>query len=198
MPMSAAHLRRWGYAIPIAIVLLYAIWIIIGAIMIWNRQVTYAGHWRYVATHNLPTGYRLGAGDFKFDPQLPERDRIELSQTSVWIGKYLCRGRRTNESIGYQDLVPAPVIQVGPGNLAYTFSLQNQAELSEVLNAGSRVDVCAATCLTKNVPVAAIICDGGLGAKCSAVLELSQDQIAKIYDEGKAEYRLVVHGDTGR
>lgn len=191
MPRSSQYLRYLGYAIRAVAILVYAVGIVIGFCILSHRQVDPI-HASYHPVRHLYAGHRLRAGDFQVDPELPARDRWLLPRESDLVGRYLWRERTENDSIGPDDLLSTPIIQVSAGMFMYFFSLQNQMDVADILNANSRVAVCATACSIPDAKVISVVCSGAPISKCSAILELSKEDVVKISGHDKDDYRLVL------
>lgn len=191
MPRSSQYLGYLGYVLRGVVILVYAGVITIGFCILSHRQVGPV-HAQYHPVRHLYTGHRLRAGDFQVDPELPARDRWLLPRESDLVGKYLWRERTENDSIGPEDLLGAPVIHVSSGMFEYFFSLQNQMDVADNVNANSRVAVCASACPILDAKVISVVCSGAPTSKCSAVLELPKEDVVKISGHDKDDYRLVL------
>jgi hypothetical protein len=187
MNWSASRLRCLGRAIRTLLALVYAGGVVLGFCTLSREDVDL----RYVALRDLPVGHQLKADDLTVEASVPSCNRHLLPERSDPVGKYLFNHLSPGQTFGISDLSATPVLTFNAGEVKYYFfPLQNQMYLAEVLNTGSRVAVCATTCPAENVRVASIVCDATLSPKCSAVLELSKDQIAAISAGNTTDYRL--------
>lgn len=191
MQLSSSCLRSLGIAIRVFVVAIYFFWIVVGYCHMESHRLNSA-NFTYNAVYNLPVGHRLRAVDLQVAPKTLQSGNMQLPPESDLIGKYLLQDRIKGQSIGPADVTAAPLIDAMKGEVAYFFSLQNQAQLSDILNTNSRVAVCAEICAAPNARVISIVCDGPASSKCSAVLELSQMETKRISGKDKSSYRLVL------
>jgi hypothetical protein len=163
-----------------------------------NCKQIEVGCLNYIATRDVPIGYRLNHEDFSFRPAIPADELSALPASLNPTGRYLRRGYKKGEVIEMTGVSRIPVFKLNdPGSVKYFFPLSNQMYLRDLLNVESRVDVCGATCLMENVRIASMVCTEAPDAKCFAVLELSKDQVDKMKGATNAEYRLFLHTDLG-
>jgi hypothetical protein len=194
MTMTSKDLSRLGNAIRIGVVILYVLGVGTGYFFLDRKRVD-IGNLQFVATRPLPAGYRVQPGDIDFKPKIAIGDQRSLRPEWNPVGKYLANAHNKNDAFGPGELSSAPVIKLAPGAFTYSFSLENQKELSKVLNTDSHLDVCAVTCVIQNARVASIVCPDSDPAQCFAVLELTGQQAQFISGTGKENYRLVLRGD---
>jgi hypothetical protein len=192
MQLSSRTLAFVGGVIRVVVLLSYVGLVIRGFCIIRSKQVD-PSRLQYITTHDLPAGYRLHAADFRFDPPIPQVKRGQLPAEVDPAGKYLTKAYPQNATIVRSDLVSAPVIEVGKDMLKYWFPLGQQPEFADILNANSRVDVCAGVCAFEDVRVLSIVCSSLRPWECYAALELPAGGNTKITGEVK-NYRLILRG----
>lgn len=205
MTLTSKTLSTLGYVARIGLVIVYLGWVVYGYFFLDGKRVDFGnlqivkridfGNLQFTATRSLPAGYRVHSGDVGFRPNLSSRDERTLPPEWSPVNKYLANAHKTGDAFGTADLKLAPIINVSAGKSKYFFSLQNQKELSDVLNTDSRVDVCGVICPIENARIASIVCSENDSTSCFAVLELTQQQAQLISGSDKESYRLILRGD---
>jgi hypothetical protein len=170
--------------------LLYASWVFVGYRILLENQVPRPIQFRYIATGFLPTNHLLRAEDFLADGSLPARDRIWLPRSSELEGKYVARTIRRGQDVDLSNLRSNPVIVPSSTHVAYVFSLQHQASLAGVLNAGATIRICTASCDETNIRVLALLCSASKKDDCSAILDLPPAKAALFVDPAKVQLFL--------
>ena len=202
MPPSSKDLARFGLAIRTAVVAVYIAGCIGGFFVLRMKQID-PSQLRYIATRDLPAGHRLRDGDFKFDPPVPAGEQNRLPPWSVPVGEYVIDRHLPKQIIARSELSLAPVINVGKDErgqsmVVYWFSLEKQTALANVLDTGSRVDICAGTCLAPKVRVLSIVCSGATATDCYVALEVPCDTVSEITADAAKGARLILRSNSER
>jgi hypothetical protein len=141
----------------------------------------------FVAKHTLPENYRIGNTDLDWNSDtgksLHERD---------FRGKYTAKEIAAGGAVTVGDLRIVPAIKSGANREASLLPLNNQPELIEALNAGSKVNLFEDNQLVlKQVPILALLCDAPAGSNCTAIMDLDRNE-ARIYAHVSAKLRIVL------
>ena len=178
---------------------LYVVWVAIALFWLTQREVSLEAQ-PYKATRDLAVGHWLRERDLKTEYNLPWGNRSESQPTHSPVGMYLTCAKSKDQAVAIGDLSEDPIIAVADNKKTpYYFSLRNQAELKDILNAGSRVAVCADTCDIPDSRVISIVCATSSPPTCYAVLEASAEELKKIQEAKKPERLiLVLRGNIAR
>jgi hypothetical protein len=128
--------------------------------------------------------------DFRFDPPVPLGERNRLPPGTDPVGKYLRTEHAADQEIAQSEISFTPVVHSSKDMVEYWFPLEKQGDLVDILDADSRVDICAGLCVLQNVKVLSIMCGSATPTECFTALELSPDDSKKLSGDLK-NYRLI-------
>jgi hypothetical protein len=189
MNLSSSTQRIVGGLLRRIPLIFYISWVFVGyRLLNENRQLPL--RFRYLATGDFAANHLLRPEDFRVDHSLADRDRIWLADRGDLVGKYIGTAIGRGQEIQLSNLRPNPVTIPSPGHLAYLFSLQHQASMAQVANAGSKVIICGAKCDDTDVEVLALLCSATKKDDCSLVLDLAPAQAVLVADPAKVQLAL--------
>jgi hypothetical protein len=196
MPASRENLVVLGNRIRAVVFVVYLAWIAMGFYVLHYKAMK-RGYLQYAAAIDLPVGHRVRATDFTTqatDCPIVEADRLSPSELK---GKYLLSPYTKGKMLDKSDLSATPLIELGGNDMKYVFPLQKQLDLVEILNTGSRVDICSQVCVVEDARVLSIVGPYGQGAEYYAILDISVGDDAKVKGE-IGNYRLFLRTEKAR
>jgi hypothetical protein len=143
----------------------------------------------FSAKHALPENYRIGRADLDWSSDSGK----SLSQQD-FLGKYIKKEIAAGAGVTVDNLLPQPAIKPAADREATPLPLASQPELTEALNAGSRVNVFEEKRLVlKQVPILALHCAPASGSNCTAIMDLDRNE-AYIYAHTSPDKLRIVLG----